>query len=263
MGGATIDLLLVGVSHRTAPVARARAAGRRARRGPRGAGRADRAAGPCARRRCSPPATASSFTSRPRTRIARPPGWPRCWRGARASPWAIWPSTSTSTGTPRRSATCSGSPPASIRWWWASRRSSARPSRRTTPPSSTAPRARCCAPASRRARSASRGGCGARRRSRRNPVSVSSVAVDFARQVVGDFARRHVLIVGAGKMSELAARTLRTHGATLTVINRTRARADELATALRRRRRRLERPARARSSRPTSSSRRRARSGRC
>jgi glutamyl-tRNA reductase len=63
----------------------------------------------------------------------------------------------------------------------------------------------------------------------RNPVSVSSVAVDFARQVVGDFARRRVLIVGAGKMSELAARTLRTHGATLTVTNRTRARADELA----------------------------------
>jgi len=63
----------------------------------------------------------------------------------------------------------------------------------------------------------------------RNPVSVSSVAVEFARTVVGDFARRRVLIVGAGKMSELAARTLRTHGATLTVINRTRARAEELA----------------------------------
>src|SRR6476620_442287 len=63
----------------------------------------------------------------------------------------------------------------------------------------------------------------------RNPVSVSSVAVEFARTVVGDFARRRVLIVGAGKMSELAARTLRTHGAMLTVINRTRARAEELA----------------------------------
>src|SRR5439155_16830139 len=46
---------------------------------------------------------------------------------------------------------------------------------------------------------------------------------------VGDFERRSVLIVGAGKMSELPGRTLRTHGATLTVINRTRARADELA----------------------------------
>ena len=96
----------------------------------------------------------------------------------------------------------------------------------------------------------------------RNPVSVSSVAVEFARQVVGDFARRRVLIVGAGKMSELAARTLRTHGATLTVINRTRARAEELAQ-------RFgadvadwnDLPAR--SSQRTSSSRRRARSGRC
>jgi glutamyl-tRNA reductase len=63
----------------------------------------------------------------------------------------------------------------------------------------------------------------------RNPVSVSSVAVEFARTVFGDFARRRVLIVGAGKMSDLAARTLRSHGATLTVINRTRARAEEMA----------------------------------
>ena len=86
----------------------------------------------------------------------------------------------------------------------------------------------------------------------RNPVSVSSVAVEFARQVVGDFDGKRVLIVGAGKMSDLAARTLRTHGAALTVTNRTRARAEELAAALRRRRRRLERPRAARSPRPTS-----------
>jgi glutamyl-tRNA reductase len=63
----------------------------------------------------------------------------------------------------------------------------------------------------------------------RNPVSVSSVAIELVRQVFGDFAGRQVLVVGAGKMSELAARTLRAHGATLTVTNRTRARADELA----------------------------------
>jgi glutamyl-tRNA reductase len=63
----------------------------------------------------------------------------------------------------------------------------------------------------------------------RNPVSVSSVAVDFARQVFGDLTNHRVLVVGAGKMSDLAARTLRTHGATLTVTNRTRARAEELA----------------------------------
>ncbi|HXJ22785.1 MAG TPA: glutamyl-tRNA reductase [Polyangia bacterium] len=63
----------------------------------------------------------------------------------------------------------------------------------------------------------------------RNPVSVSSVAIELAREVFGDFKGCHVLVVGAGKMSELAARTLRTHGATLTVTNRTRSRADELA----------------------------------
>jgi glutamyl-tRNA reductase len=63
----------------------------------------------------------------------------------------------------------------------------------------------------------------------RNPVSVSSVAVDLARQVFGEFEGKHVLVVGAGKMSDLAARALRTHGATLTVTNRTRARGEELA----------------------------------
>ena len=63
----------------------------------------------------------------------------------------------------------------------------------------------------------------------RNPVSVSSVAIELARQVFGGFDRRQVLVVGAGKMSELAAKTLRGQGATLTVTNRTRARADELA----------------------------------
>ena len=63
----------------------------------------------------------------------------------------------------------------------------------------------------------------------KNPVSVSSVAVDLARQVFSDFSKRRVLVVGAGKMSELAARNLRQHGATLTVTNRTRARAEDLA----------------------------------
>jgi glutamyl-tRNA reductase len=57
------------------------------------------------------------------------------------------------------------------------------------------------------------------------------VAIDLARQVFSGFERRQVLVVGAGKMSELAARTLRAQGATLTVTNRTRARADQLAAA--------------------------------
>jgi glutamyl-tRNA reductase len=63
----------------------------------------------------------------------------------------------------------------------------------------------------------------------RNPVSVSSVAVEVAHAFFGDFAGKHVLVVGAGKMSDLAARALRSRGATLTITNRTRARAEELA----------------------------------
>jgi glutamyl-tRNA reductase len=63
----------------------------------------------------------------------------------------------------------------------------------------------------------------------RNPVSVSSVAVEVAHNFFGDFHGKHVLVVGAGKMSDLAARALRSRGATLTVTNRTRARAEELA----------------------------------
>jgi glutamyl-tRNA reductase len=66
----------------------------------------------------------------------------------------------------------------------------------------------------------------------RNPVSVSSVAIELARQVFGGFDGRRVLIVGAGKMSDLAARALQGQGATLTVTNRTAARADELAARM-------------------------------
>jgi glutamyl-tRNA reductase len=63
----------------------------------------------------------------------------------------------------------------------------------------------------------------------RNPVSVSSVAVEVAHTFFGDFRGKHVLVVGAGKMSDLAARALRSRGASLTVTNRTRSRAEELA----------------------------------
>ena len=63
----------------------------------------------------------------------------------------------------------------------------------------------------------------------RNPVSVSSVAVEIARNFFDDFHGKHVLVLGAGKMSDLAARALSAHGASVTVTNRTRARAEELA----------------------------------
>jgi glutamyl-tRNA reductase len=66
----------------------------------------------------------------------------------------------------------------------------------------------------------------------RQPVSVSSVAVELARQVWSGFDGRKVLLVGAGKMSDLAARALRASGASVTVTNRTAARAEELAARL-------------------------------
>jgi glutamyl-tRNA reductase len=66
----------------------------------------------------------------------------------------------------------------------------------------------------------------------RQPVSVSSVAVDLARQVWSGFEGRRVLLIGAGKMSDLAARALRANGASVAVTNRTAARAAELAARL-------------------------------
>jgi glutamyl-tRNA reductase len=66
-----------------------------------------------------------------------------------------------------------------------------------------------------------------------NAVSVSYVAVELARKIFGDLRDRHVLLVGAGKMSELAAKHLVRGGARATVLGgRTFARAEELAAAL-------------------------------
>jgi glutamyl-tRNA reductase len=63
-------------------------------------------------------------------------------------------------------------------------------------------------------------------------VSVSSVAVDLAREVWSGFKGRRVLIVGAGKMADLACRVLVREGATLAIVNRTQGKAEELAARL-------------------------------
>lgn len=64
-------------------------------------------------------------------------------------------------------------------------------------------------------------------------VSVASVAVDLARKIFGTLHGKQVLIVGAGKMAELAARHLIQHGAsTVFIANRTEARARQLAADL-------------------------------
>jgi glutamyl-tRNA reductase len=61
-------------------------------------------------------------------------------------------------------------------------------------------------------------------------VSVSYAAVELARKIFGSLSNRTVMVVGSGKMSELAARHLRRSGAThIFVTNRTFSRAEELA----------------------------------
>src|SRR4051794_38600963 len=61
-------------------------------------------------------------------------------------------------------------------------------------------------------------------------VSVSYAAVELARKIFGTLNNRTVMIVGAGKMSELAARHLRRSGAShVFVTNRTHERAVEMA----------------------------------
>lgn len=66
----------------------------------------------------------------------------------------------------------------------------------------------------------------------RNPVSISSAAVELARRAFdgGTLSGKKVAIVGAGKMGRLAAQALHSAGATdVTVVNRSEERAEALA----------------------------------
>jgi glutamyl-tRNA reductase len=64
----------------------------------------------------------------------------------------------------------------------------------------------------------------------RSRVSVSSVAVELAGEMLGDLARRRVLVIGAGENGELTARALSEHGVhTVFVANRRYDRAIGLA----------------------------------
>lgn len=63
-----------------------------------------------------------------------------------------------------------------------------------------------------------------------NAVSVSYAAVELAREIFGSLHKKRVLIIGAGKMSESAARHLLRAGiAEILITNRTRQRAEEMA----------------------------------
>lgn len=63
-------------------------------------------------------------------------------------------------------------------------------------------------------------------------VSVPSVAVDLARQIFGDFAGRFVMLVGSGEMAETAAKQLRGAGARVVVVGRNLERAEQVAKAV-------------------------------
>ena len=64
-------------------------------------------------------------------------------------------------------------------------------------------------------------------------VSIPYAAVELTRQIFGSLENKKVLLLGAGKMSELSARGLLNHGASsVKVINRTLEHAAELATKL-------------------------------
>lgn len=63
-----------------------------------------------------------------------------------------------------------------------------------------------------------------------NAVSVSYAAVELAKKIFGHLSGRHILVLGAGKMGELAIQNLHGSGATkVTVINRTFEKAQALA----------------------------------
>jgi glutamyl-tRNA reductase len=63
-----------------------------------------------------------------------------------------------------------------------------------------------------------------------SPASVPAAAAALAQQVFGDLAGRSVLLVGAGRMSELTSRNLRSRGASIAAVaNRTLQHAEELA----------------------------------
>lgn len=63
-----------------------------------------------------------------------------------------------------------------------------------------------------------------------NAVSVSYAAVELAKKIFGSLKNKHVVILGAGKMGELAIKNLHSNGAgKVTVINRTLEKAQLLA----------------------------------
>ena len=67
----------------------------------------------------------------------------------------------------------------------------------------------------------------------KNALSVSSVAVDLAKQVVGNIRHRKIVVVGAGEAGRLVAKASRDHGASqIVVVSRSQEKGTELAETL-------------------------------
>src|SRR5208337_1491134 len=63
-----------------------------------------------------------------------------------------------------------------------------------------------------------------------NPVSISAMAVELARKIFGEFARRQILVIGAGEMCGIALKHFRKEGLEqVFVTNRTFGKAQQLA----------------------------------
>ena len=74
-----------------------------------------------------------------------------------------------------------------------------------------------------------------------NAVSVSYAAVELAKKIFGSLENQHILILGAGKMGELAAQNLQGSGIKkVTVINRTYSKAVDLAASFNGQARKIE-----------------------
>ena len=66
-----------------------------------------------------------------------------------------------------------------------------------------------------------------------NALSISSAAVEAARDTLGDLSRRQVAVVGAGEAGKLVAKAMKDRGVgRMTVVNRTLERARDLAQEL-------------------------------
>ena len=136
----------------------------------------------------------------------KPASCHRSWLGSTGCRPGVMPSSWPFAVTRRQSAISSASRQAWRAWCPARTKSSARSAKHTKPPRAGGPSGRSFIPSS-------RGPCAAKRARDetelgRGKLSIASIAVDLARGVFDHFNDKTILIIGAGKMGELALRHL-------------------------------------------------------